>query len=56
MNKILLGAVILFVVIGLYVVVSYIHDKKMGKGGGSCDGNCASCGMHTSDCDSKPLK
>ena len=56
MIKILLGAVILFVVIGLYVVVSYIHDKKMGKGAGSCDGNCASCGMHTSDCDSKPLK
>ena len=40
MVKILLGAVILFVVIGLYVVISYIHDKKMGKGGGSCGGRC----------------
>ncbi len=49
--KIIAGAAILLIVIIIYVAVSYMHDKKMGRSG--CDGNCAGCGMHTAGCDSK---
>jgi hypothetical protein len=52
MLRILAGAAILVVVIAIYVAVSYMHEKKMGKGNG-CDGNCAGCGMHTPACDTK---
>lgn len=50
--KILAGALILIVVIGIYVAVSYMHDKKMGKENKGCSGNCASCGMKDSGCSS----
>ncbi len=52
MLKILAGAVILVVVIGIYVGVSYMHDKKMG-GGSGCNGNCAGCSMHDTGCSSE---
>jgi len=37
------AVIVLLVVIGMYMAVSYKHDKSgLGKG---CDGNCASCAM-----------
>ncbi len=45
MIKLLIGAVILFVVIAVYVLVSYLHDKSGLSGG--CTGNCGSCRMNT---------
>jgi hypothetical protein len=47
--KILAGAAILLLVIIIYVAVSYMHDKKMGKNN-SCNGNCAGCGMRSESC------
>lgn len=44
-SNILSGAIILVVVIGIYIAVSYMRNKKIGDGGG-CTGNCASCSMN----------
>lgn len=52
--KIIGGAALLVVVIGIYVAVAYVHEKKMGTGG--CTGNCAGCSMHESGCDSQEKK
>ncbi len=51
MLKIIVGALILIVVIGIYVFISYMRDKKIGDDKGSCNGNCASCNIHTKKCD-----
>lgn len=45
LSNILSGAIILVVVIGIYIAVSYMRNKKMG-GGGGCTGNCASCSIN----------
>ncbi len=51
MLKIIAGALILMIVIGIYVFISYMRDKKIGDGKGGCNGNCASCNIHTKKCD-----
>lgn len=50
MLKIISGALILVIVIGIYVFISYMHDKKIGDKKNGCNGNCASCNMHTKKC------
>lgn len=51
--RIIAGAAILIVVIAIYVVVSYLREKKLGDGSGGCNGNCASCSMKKGSCDTK---
>lgn len=44
------AVIVLLVVIGMYVAVSYKHDQSgLGKG---CSGNCASCAMNKATCKS----
>ena len=53
MSNIISGAILLVIVIGIYVAVTYMRNKKIG-GNGGCDGNCSDCTMHHgNDCDDK---
>ena len=53
MSNIISGAILLVIVIGIYVAVTYMRNKKIG-GNGGCDGNCSACTMHHgNDCDDK---
>ena len=45
MSNIISGAILLVIVIGIYVAVTYMRNKKIG-GNGGCDGNCSACTMH----------
>jgi hypothetical protein len=61
MSNIISGAILLVIVIGIYVAVTYMRNKKIGGNGGcgfgsgcGCDGNCSACTMHHgNDCDDK---
>ena len=44
MSNIISGAILLVIVIGIYVAVTYMRNKKIG-GNGGCDGNCSACTM-----------
>ena len=50
MSNIISGAILLVVVIGIYVAVTYMRNKKIG-GSGGCDGNCSACTMRHNNCD-----
>ena len=51
MSNIISGAILLVIVIGIYVAVTYMRNKKIG-GNGGCDGNCSACTMHHgNECD-----
>ena len=53
MSNIISGAILLVIVIGIYVAVTYMRNKKIG-GNGGCDGNCSACTMHHgNDCEDK---
>ena len=53
MSNIISGAILLVIVIGIYVSVTYMRNKKIG-GNGGCDGNCSACTMHHgNECDDK---
>ena len=51
LGSILSAGILLVIVIGMYMAVSYKHEKSgLGKG---CDGNCGSCGLRSSKCTSE---
>ncbi len=50
-GSILSAGILLVVVIGIYIAVSYKHEKSgLGKG---CNGNCGSCGLRSCSSDKK---
>lgn len=47
-GSVISAVIVLLVVIGMYLAVSYNHSKSgLSKG---CNGNCASCGMKSDKC------
>lgn len=54
MSNIISGAILLVIVIGIYVAVTYMRNKKNWRVNGGCDGNCSACTMHHgNECDDK---
>lgn len=48
-GAILSAVIVLLIVIGMYVAVSYKHSQSgLSKG---CNGNCATCGMRSEHCE-----
>lgn len=51
--KILVGAALLILVLGLYVLATYFRNKNIHDSNTGCNGNCASCGRNRNCDDAK---